>query len=416
MFRLLRHYTVTSAGAILAVTVLVGLLIHRSAEDTLVRLTERSNLGTAQTIINGTHDEIFAYLAFAAQRTPEQLRASAEARDLRDKVHTFVRGLTVLKVKLYLLNGITVFSSRTEEIGLDKSAYGGFQQVLDTNNAISQLTFRGKFSALEETVFDRSLVASYVPVRGRDGGIAGVMEIYTDVSDVADALQAANTRNVLLIGAVAGGLWLILLWIVARGDRILRQQYTALEGEIEERRRAHEELRQLAGTDALTGVANRRQFTELAEQEMRHASRYGHALSALMVDLDAFKQINDTHGHAAGDIVLKAVAGAIQSSLRGTDILGRLGGDEFAVVLVEADIATAEYVASRIRATIGRLTLPYGVTEIAIRASVGGAHAQPDESLDALLARADEALYEAKEAGRDTVMFDQGRGGEVLDL
>lgn len=416
MFKLLRHYTVTSAVAILAVTVLIVVLIHKSSEDTLVALTERSNLNVAQTIVNGSRERIFDYLAFASKTAPETLRTSAQARELGAAVQSSVRGIDILKVKLYLLDGTTVFSSRLDEIGLDKSAFGGFQKVLDTNNAASQMTFRGEFSGFDKAVIDRSIVASYVPVRGGDGGMAAVLELYTDVSDLADDLRATNIRTVLAICGVAGALWLILLWIVARGDRILRTQYTALEGEIEERRRVHEELRRLAGTDPLTGISNRRQFTELADQELRHANRYGHALSALMIDLDGFKAINDTYGHAAGDQALTAAARAIHASLRATDILGRLGGDEFAVVLVEADIATAEYVAGRIRASIGGLALSFHGEDVFVHASVGGAHSQRGEALDHLLARADDALYEAKRAGRDTVMFDHSHAPDVLDL
>lgn len=416
MFRLLRHYTVTSAGAILAVTALIAVLIHRSSESTLVLLTEQSNLNMARIIINGSKGRIFEYLDFASKTSPAALRVSAEAKALRTAIHSSVQGIDILKVKLYLLNGFTAFSSNLDEIGLDKSAYGGFQQVLDTNKAVSQLTFRGKFSGFEKIVVDRSLIASYVPVRGRDGGVAAVLELYTDVSDLAESLKASDIRSVLAIGGVAGGLWLVLLGIVARGDRILRIQYTNLESEVEERNRVHEELRQLAGTDPLTGISNRRQFTELADQELRHSNRYGHALSALMIDLDGFKVINDTYGHAAGDHALTAAAQAIHASLRATDILGRLGGDEFAVVLVEADIAMAEYVAGRIRAAISGLVLSFDGEDVFLHASVGGAHAQAGESLEHLIARADDALYEAKRAGRDTVMFDQRDTPDKLDF
>lgn len=414
MFKLLRYYTGASAVAILVVTAVIIGLARQASERSLIQLAERENTDIAQTLINGTQDRLFSYLAYTHDKTPDQLRASAAAQELDETLHTLVKGLHVSKIKLYRLSGLTVYSSVPAEIGKDKSDYHGFQQVLATNGPVSQLTFRGEFSAMERTLFDRSMVASYLPLRGRDNGIAGVLEIYTDVSDIIADLERQNIRTVVTIGAVSGTLWLILFLIVRRGDGLLRHQYAVLEGEVEERRHAQEELRKLAGTDPLTGIANRRRFTELSEQELRHAYRYGHPVSVLMIDLDEFKNINDTHGHAVGDTVLKDAADAICRSMRNTDIIGRLGGDEFSVLLVEADIATAEFVANRIRVTLQEMAFSAVDGPVEVRTSIGGAHARPDEPLEALMKRADEALYEAKSAGRNTVMFDQGQAADAM--
>lgn len=414
MFRLLRYYTLASAVAVVIVTVLILLLARESGEETLTRLTEQQNIDAAQAMVSSNRDDLFSYLLYAQDKNTDTLRASERTKALRARLHGMPASSRVKKIKLYALDGRIVFSSVPDEIGNDKSAFGGFKQVLRTNAPVSQLTFRGEFSALEGTLFDRSVVASYLPLRGRDGGMIGIFEVYTDVTRDTDALAKRNQITMATIGGVSGALWLILLLIVQHGDRLLREQYSTLESEIEDRRKAQEELRRLASTDSLTGIANRRRFTELSEQELRHAYRYGHPISVLMIDLDNFKDINDTHGHAAGDTVLRNVAHAIIRSMRNTDIVGRIGGDEFSVVLVEADIATAEYVADRIRANIEAMRIPHGETELRIRTSIGGAHARTGEELDLLMVRADEALYEAKDAGRNTVLFDQGQAADAM--
>lgn len=416
MFKLLRFYSLFSAVVIVAVTVLIAVLIQQSTERNLVRSTERESADLMQAMLNATQDRIYRYLEFSSDKNPDVLRDSRELRTLSTEVHSLVHNMNVLKVKMYLLNGMTVFSSISTEIGKSKSGYPGFEQTLQTNRPTSQLTFRGQFSGFEKTVADRNLVASYLPLRGADGGMVGVLEFYSDVSEMAEDINAQNIQSLLIIGSVSGVLWIILLGIVTRGDMVMRAQYKTLELEIQERHAAQEELRHLASVDSLTGAFNRRHFSDLSQQEVRHAQRYRHNISALMIDLDKFKTVNDTHGHAAGDMVLKSVASAIQSSLRNTDIMGRLGGDEFSVVLVEADMKTAEAVAARIRTSINTLKCVYNGTEIPIRASIGGAHARQSESFDMLLSRADESLYEAKESGRDTVLFDQNQQADKLDM
>lgn len=172
-----------------------------------------------------------------------------------------------------------------------------------------------------------------------------------------------------------------------------------------ERVRLQDELRRLATTDSLTGANNRRHFLEEAERELQRGRRYGRPVSLLMLDIDHFKRINDDHGHAMGDEVLKAIVGRIQRLLREQDILGRLGGEEFAVVLPEAALVEARQAAERLREEIGRggISLPGG-GDLRVTCSIGVAEcASPNETLEEGLNRADAALYRAKEEGRDRV-------------
>lgn len=173
--------------------------------------------------------------------------------------------------------------------------------------------------------------------------------------------------------------------------------------------RLYGEVSRLAATDALTGVLNRHRFFELAESEWETSRRLGRPLAAMMLDIDDFKRVNDTYGHAMGDAVLVGVAERCQTALREGDILGRYGGEEFAVVLPATDLEAARSVAERLRVVIGGEPLRFSSGAIAVTVSVGVvADREPDTGLASLLNRADEALYAAKGSGRNCVVV----GGE----
>jgi diguanylate cyclase (GGDEF)-like protein len=177
--------------------------------------------------------------------------------------------------------------------------------------------------------------------------------------------------------------------------------------------RANADLKLLANTDPLTGLANRRRFMEALDQEMERAQRYARPLSLVLLDLDYFKKVNDTHGHAAGDDVLRSAAKVLRSVCRDLDLAARLGGEELALLLPETDAAGAGTVAERVRRrmeTTAHLS-PMGET-FSVTASIGVASLRMGtDSGEVLLRTADEALYRAKRGGRNRVVMSGGRGG-----
>ena len=174
--------------------------------------------------------------------------------------------------------------------------------------------------------------------------------------------------------------------------------------DVSERQHQTQQLERLALTDALTGLATRRHFLAEAEREFHRAQR-GHALSVLIFDVDHFKSINDSLGHAAGDCVLAELGRRVRSVLRDGDIAGRLGGEEFGVVLAAADETLALAIAERLRAALGSAAVPLeGSGEMHFTVSIGVATlGRGDGDPAALIARADAAMYEAKRAGRNCV-------------
>lgn len=180
-----------------------------------------------------------------------------------------------------------------------------------------------------------------------------------------------------------------------------------LVNDITGRKRMEAELQRLAATDALTGVNSRRQFLDLTEREMSRTIRYGGDTALLMMDVDDFKAVNDTYGHAGGDEVLKSMAEACRGELREGDIFGRLGGEEFGVTLAESDAFAAAVVAERLRARIEQTPVSLNGAEVRIAVSIGvSVLAGKEDTVDALLLRADRALYRAKRNGRNRVEFD----------
>ncbi|MFP4634939.1 MAG: GGDEF domain-containing protein, partial [Nitriliruptoraceae bacterium] len=160
-----------------------------------------------------------------------------------------------------------------------------------------------------------------------------------------------------------------------------------------------EVLEELASTDQLTGLANRRAARELLEHETQVSDRYGRPLSVIMLDIDRFKSINDTHGHGAGDDVLRAVASVLHEHAREADLVARWGGEEFLIVAPQTAATQARPLAERCRRALADRR-PRG---LAVTATLGVAQYEPGETVEALLDRADRLLYRAKRAGRDQV-------------
>ena len=182
----------------------------------------------------------------------------------------------------------------------------------------------------------------------------------------------------------------------------------AVEGmlsDITERKRMLEELRYLATTDGLTGLCNRRHFLELCERKLLRSRRYRSEVGLLMLDADHFKTINDTYGHSMGDEALRLVARLCRSQLREVDIIGRLGGEEFAVLLPQTGLQAGCEVAERLRNAIAQTTLPLDdgrMLRFTVSIGVCSCAAQ-NVTVEELLKAADQALYAAKDKGRNQV-------------
>ncbi|OQX12838.1 MAG: hypothetical protein BWK76_17080 [Desulfobulbaceae bacterium A2] len=183
-------------------------------------------------------------------------------------------------------------------------------------------------------------------------------------------------------------------------------------------REDQQKLEQLATTDSLTGLANRKQIMTDLSQQMEHYRRYGTEFSILMLDIDLFKKINDTHGHLAGDEVLMTLARIFAESLRSLDRAGRYGGEEFLIILGKTEMQQAVQTAERIREAVERYDFRYGDVSLRLTISTGvTAINAGDTTIADLIGRADRALYEAKATGRNRVVQgDEDHLGDVGEV
>jgi diguanylate cyclase (GGDEF)-like protein len=181
---------------------------------------------------------------------------------------------------------------------------------------------------------------------------------------------------------------------------------------VQQLKKNKEELEQLAVTDPLTKLANRKRIMTSLDVQIENFRRYGNLFSLLMVDIDNFKVVNDTHGHLVGDAVLVQMALIFTSMLRTMDIAGRYGGEEFLVILGQTESRQAMSTAERIRQAVEEYPFVYEDVEVHVTISVGVAGiANVEDTDNSLISRADAALYDSKAAGRNQVIFGREKGG-----
>ncbi|WP_461257076.1 GGDEF domain-containing response regulator, partial [Treponema sp. R80B11-R83G3] len=163
------------------------------------------------------------------------------------------------------------------------------------------------------------------------------------------------------------------------------------------------ELEQAAYIDSLTGIYNRRHFIELADADIKRAIRMNQEIYFAMLDIDFFKNVNDTFGHDAGDVVLKEISNIVQKTIRSYDLFGRFGGEEFIILFTVIDKTEAYNIAERIRKNIEQNVINYENNEIRLTISIGIAQLIKDHTLETVIKNSDKALYKAKNSGRNQV-------------
>ncbi len=422
MFNLTRYFSVLSLLLVLAVGIVLGSYFHRFSTHHLISQAEHDNV-TLTRLVHNTLRRDFAAQVTASHLEPDPARMHATASALLPDVLALLKSSDVIKVKVYNRNGLTVFSTDLANVGEDVAYKPGFQ-VASQGGVASDLHSRDVFNAHDGIRSNIDFIASYVPMRDADGAVFGVFEIYRDVTPL---VQRVNTTlwQVALAAAVALTLlYLLQLLVVRRAQVILRRQArelenanmeldrrvqertAALETEIAERRHAERRLDHMAYHDALTGLPNRLMFKEHLIQGLSRTTRKNRRLAVLFIDLDRFKDVNDTLGHPVGDALLMAVTRRIKECVRTSDTLARQGGDEFICLLedlVEPD--EARQVADKL---LDLFRQPFSIegNELYLSASIGISIAPDDgNTVDILVRNADAAMYEAKSRGRNRSHF-----------
>jgi diguanylate cyclase (GGDEF)-like protein len=311
-----------------------------------------------------------------------------------------VRQTNVVKVKIYDLKGRTIYSSDPRQIGADSgrdpgfvtARAGGMQTVLFQSDAID---------VAGRALGNRDLLATHVPVhRSRSDELDAVFELQSDVTAHFEGIRRVQRDLRFGVGAVLILLYGALFFIVKRASGIIKRQQ-------KQREQDAETIRHLANHDTLTGLPNRKLFGDRLAGSLARAKRNGRMAALMFIDLDRFKEINDTMGHAVGDKVLQAVAERVRGLLRDTDTVARIGGDEFTIILDDvSDAAHAATVAEKIMDAFSAPVLTGDGAEIAVTPSIGIALYPRDAgSVDEFVTTADAAMYDAKAAGRNAYRF-----------
>lgn len=221
--------------------------------------------------------------------------------------------------------------------------------------------------------------------------------VYVYENESNEKTEALMQRELFILIGTLLTLIIEALFIVIPAIKIVSRKDSELRLLIKERTR---ELEQLAVTDQLTKLYNRRKIDSILANEIEQANRYHHPFSLILIDIDYFKNINDSYGHQTGDRVLQTISNLFSTNIRRTDVVGRWGGEEFLIISLEKDFQKVLIFVEKLRAlietyhfeTVGKITCSFGV-----------AHFVQGGTVDSLLQRTDIALYEAKDAGRNCV-------------
>ncbi|WP_316899551.1 sensor domain-containing diguanylate cyclase [Pseudodesulfovibrio indicus] len=290
---------------------------------------------------------------------------------------------------------------------------------LNRELAASESKYRGVFENVTEGIYRCGKDGDFIEVNPSLAGMFGFSSVESfleklpnirllfpaeeDYARYRKVLDSESVRRREVRAASGGGneLWVELSASLMGGEEDGDGTVVGVMTDVTERRYMLEEMCRLARTDSLTGLWNRGYFMELANHEVARSRRSGTCLSLIILDLDYFKGVNDTHGHDVGDRALIETAGRIRASVREIDVVGRYGGEEFVVLLPDADTDDACAIADRILHNLRSAPVDCGTVRLDLTASIGLTSMRAGDDLDAPLKFADIALYAAKKKGRD---------------
>jgi diguanylate cyclase (GGDEF)-like protein len=399
MLNFLRYSQLLALAVLVAVVAALSMLYRGLVFDAMVESESHASVALTKTFANAVWPAHAEFVKRASSLDRATLAERPELAALDHQLRRLADGLPIVKVKIYDLNGLTVFSTDARQIGEDKAPNPGFQRARDGYPA-SNLTYRERFDSWEGELAERHILATYVPVHVYEAApVEAVLEVYSDVTELVARMERSQWT---ILAAVLGGMaavYLAMQLMLARYHRLLREK--------ERERAAQEErIRHQAYHDSLTGLPNRASFGEHLDEAMRRAKRAGWPLALLFLDLDNFKRVNDSLGHDAGDRLLRVAAERIRRAVREADMLFRMGGDEFTVLLEDVrGPEEAAMVSSRVLEAMAE-PLQLQHHEISVTASIGIAlYPRDDVVAERLLKSADTAMYRAKELGRNRSAF-----------
>lgn len=401
-FNLSKYFAIASLIGIFVFVVASSYFYRNIAISAIKDHHTLANVDLARSFANFIWPKYHDFVLHAEDYTAEELKRRVEIEALKHDVVTQTNGLNIVKVKIYNLNGLTVFSTDTEQIGEDRSNSPRFISARSGKPAseVEEVSVPDQSS---DVVTMHTLLSSYIPIQKAEHmPVDAVFEIYTDMTVLVAKLDQTQKNITTAVIASFGLLYIFLFMIVRRADRIIISQNKQHIHELEK-------IRLNSNDDQLTGLGNRAGFNERLADATKRVKRSNEHLALIKLNIDRFKLINDSLGYSAGDELLRVVAKRIPLCLRETDTVYRLGGDEFAIIVEKVvDPGDVAIVAKRI---LESLSAPIMVdtNEIVINISIGislTVRGQHDKNI--LIKEADVALDTARINGGNRFIFFTG--------
>ncbi len=393
MFRLLRNFSIASLVSMVLAAIVLAVLHQLFEKHHILESGESQNVALVQAFSSASWPQFRSLADSASLLDADALRHHPDIAKLSQSVRDAVRNTPTVKVTIQQLDGRTLFSSDALQIGTNDSGNPGFISARQ-GVARSEITRYKRFNDSGEELMNRDVLSSSIPLRSNaDGPIDAVMSIYTDITALQASAEKEGRLFTLSVVVVLAALYGILLFIARRIDSVIRRQS-------EQRRLTEERLLHLATHDALTDLPNRNLLLDRIKQSLTSAERRSSLLAVALIDLDKFRNINISMGHAIGDKVLQTVAQRLTRCLRENDTIARLGNDEFVVSL--PDIHSSVNLFQVAQKILGAISMPMEAAglELHLTASIGIA-LYPEHGKDAetLMRKADLAMQSAQRLG-----------------
>lgn len=399
-FQLLRYFTLISLISIILTSFLLGTWFRSIAVGNLLSSEEANNVALAHSLSQSVWPQHSEFLESASVLSVEALRAHPVTKMIDDYLSEQFKGLGIIKIKIYDVDGYTVFSTDFSQIGASKEDHPSFISARQ-GTVVSKMSFRDKFYAREELIENLNIVASYIPIkRTGNGQIEGVFELYKDVTPLIAEIEQTHHDVIFGVSGILAILFLVLFFVIRHADGII-QRYNRNQ------RKNKEKIEHQAYHDSLTGLPNRLLLMDRLEHAMEIAKRDERLVGVMFIDLDRFKAVNDNLGHDKGDTLICEVAKRIADCLRPTDTVARLSGDEFMVILEGLNtVERISEIAKRIVYSIGK-PVNLGNDSALVTCSIGISVYPFDENDNAMsiIKKADTAMYSAKHRGRNNFTF-----------
>ena len=396
MFKLIRNFMIMGVLGVILVTVLLGHLYREVAVKNTIELGVRENVAFSKMFINNIWPEFEPFVNDMKDRSGHELSLHPALSDFKKAVRIQSAGLEILNIHVNALNGNTIFSTDTQQLGSNRQENAGFKEA-SGGQVATETAYRDQVNSQHGLKLGRNIIINYVPVYiAGNSKIKAVFEIHSDITQFMHEIDRNQNNAYFVISGILSILLCVLYFVVKYADKNIKRHAAQIEDQqkIIESQLYH---------DSLTGLPNRTLFMDLLKQAMQKAQEKNQLLGLLFIDLHGFENVNDTLGYAMGDSLQLQVSQRLKQCVRKEDSVARFYGSEFVIIL--EPIFNMDEVEEIVRKLLEAISEPFCVdgNELFLTPSVGiTLYPFADDSIDTLIKNAKVAMHQARNAGRNT--------------